>query len=67
MRRLLFPLGLVLLAVLLWHQRAWYDKKYPGWKLVYHRAVEHLHDEDLAWVATAGQVAGRLRQPNGWR
>ncbi len=46
------------LAVLLWHQRAWHDRRYPGWSHVYRQAVEYLRDEDLAWVATAGQVAG---------
>jgi peptidoglycan/xylan/chitin deacetylase (PgdA/CDA1 family) len=45
------------LAVLLWHQRVWYEKRYPGWRRVYERAVGHLCDEGLAWVATAGQVA----------
>lgn len=45
------------LAVLLWHQRGWYEKRYPGWRQVYGRAVGYLHEEGLAWVATAGQVA----------
>ena len=44
-------------AVLLWHQRVWYEKRYPGWRQVYGRAVGYLHEEGLAWVATAGQVA----------
>jgi hypothetical protein len=45
------------LAVLLWHQRVWNAKKYPGWAHVFQRVVEHLRDEGEAWVATAGSVA----------
>jgi hypothetical protein len=45
------------LAVLLWHQRVRYEKKYPGWWWVYRQVVQHLCQENLAWVATAGQVA----------
>jgi hypothetical protein len=45
------------LAVLDWHQRVWYEKRYPGWSQVYREIVEHLRDEGLAWVATAGQIA----------
>jgi peptidoglycan/xylan/chitin deacetylase (PgdA/CDA1 family) len=45
------------LAVLLWHQRTWHEKRYPGWHQVFAQAVEHLRHEGLAWVATAGQVA----------
>jgi hypothetical protein len=45
------------LAVLLWHQRVWNDKRYPGWHQVYGKAVAHLCEEGQAWVATAGQVA----------
>jgi hypothetical protein len=45
------------LAVLLWHQRVWHEKRYPGWHQVYGRAVAYLRKEGQAWVATAGQVA----------
>lgn len=45
------------LAVLLWHQRVWNAKKYPGWAHVFQRVVEYLRDEGEAWVATAGRVA----------
>jgi peptidoglycan/xylan/chitin deacetylase (PgdA/CDA1 family) len=45
------------LAVLLWHQRAWHEGRYPGWGRVYSEVVDHLHQEGQAWVATAGQVA----------
>ncbi len=45
------------LAVLLWHQRVWHEKRYPGWCQVYGRAVDYLREDGLAWVATAGQVA----------
>jgi hypothetical protein len=45
------------LAVLLWHQRVWYDKKYPGWSTVYEAAIEYLHAEQAAWVVTGAQVA----------
>jgi peptidoglycan/xylan/chitin deacetylase (PgdA/CDA1 family) len=46
------------LAVLLWHQRVCHQKKYPGWWWVYEQVVQHLHAEGVAWVPTAGQVAG---------
>ena len=36
------------LAVLLWHQRAWHEGRYPGWGQVYGQVVDHLHQEDLA-------------------
>jgi peptidoglycan/xylan/chitin deacetylase (PgdA/CDA1 family) len=45
------------LVVLLWHQRVWYDKRYPGWCTVYGRTIEHLCTEDKAWVTTTGQIA----------
>jgi peptidoglycan/xylan/chitin deacetylase (PgdA/CDA1 family) len=45
------------LAVLLWHQRAWHEGRYPGWGRVYGQVVDHLRQEGQAWVATAGQVA----------
>ncbi len=45
------------LAVLLWHQRVWHEKRYPGWHQVYGRAVDYLREDGKAWVATAGQVA----------
>jgi hypothetical protein len=45
------------LAVLLWHQRVWHEKRYPGWHQVYGRALEYLRKDGRAWVATAGQVA----------
>jgi peptidoglycan/xylan/chitin deacetylase (PgdA/CDA1 family) len=45
------------LAVLLWHQRVRYEKRYPGWWHVYCQVVDYLREEGLAWVATAGQIA----------
>jgi peptidoglycan/xylan/chitin deacetylase (PgdA/CDA1 family) len=45
------------LAVLLWHQRAWHDRRYPGWGQVYGAALDYLREEGRAWVATAGEVA----------
>lgn len=45
------------LAVLLWHQRVWYEKRYPGWSQVYEQVVRYLFEEGQSWVATAGQVA----------
>lgn len=45
------------LAVLLWHQRAWHERKYPGWGLAYETVLEHLERTPGAWVATGAQVA----------
>jgi hypothetical protein len=45
------------LAVLLWHQRVRYEKRYPGWWQVYRQVVDYLREQEQAWVATAGEVA----------
>jgi peptidoglycan/xylan/chitin deacetylase (PgdA/CDA1 family) len=45
------------LLILLWHQRVWCEKKYPGWRSVYESVVQHLSQMRSAWIATEAQIA----------
>ena len=45
------------LSVLLWHQRAGDEQRYPGWWQAYEQVVRYLHHQADAWVVTADQVA----------
>jgi hypothetical protein len=44
------------LSVLLWHQRAGDEQRYPGWWQAYEQVVRHLYQQGDAWVATGDQV-----------
>jgi len=42
-------------ASILWHQRVWDDKDYPGWREVYENILRHLRKED-AWVTSPNEI-----------
>jgi hypothetical protein len=45
------------LSVLLWHQRAGDEQRYPGWWQAYEQVVRHLYQQGDAWVATGDRVS----------
>ncbi len=44
------------LAVILWHQRSWYERDFPGWRWVYEQILSYLSEKE-AWVTSPGEIA----------
>ena len=44
------------LAVIVWHQRSWYERDFPGWRWVYEQILSYLSEKE-AWVTSPGEIA----------